>query len=249
MKVFWIILAVIGGIVGLCVAAFLLYVLTLVITSLFVKEKNYSKNKRIYRFVLDWSYYVCIGLCHIRVHVEGMEKVPKGRILNVSNHVSNFDPILTWGVFRKYRLAYVSKPSNFKVPFYGKIIRGCGFRPIDRENPRNAMATIKDCAELLKSGEFSIGIYPEGSRNFSEETLLPFHDGVFRIAQLADAPIVAITVKGTPAIHRDHYKKITHVYIKVVDVIMPDEAKVMSTHEISARVREKMLEDLGRGCV
>ena len=229
---------------GVCVAAFLAYVLTLVIASLFVKKKNYSKNKWFYRFILDWSYYVCIGICHIKVHVEGMEKVPAGRILNVSNHVSNFDPILTWGVFRKQRLAYISKPSNFNVPFYGKIIRGCCFRPIDRENPRNAIVTIKDCAELLKSGEVSVAVYPEGTRNFTEETLLPFHDGVFRIAQLADAPIVAITVKGTQSIHRDHYKKISHVYIKVVDVIMPDEAKAMSTHEISSRVREKMLEEL-----
>lgn len=229
---------------GICAAAFLTYVLTLIITSLFVKNKNYSENKRFYRFVLDWSYLVCVGVCHIKVHVEGMEKVPEGRILNVSNHLSNFDPILTWGVFRKYRLAYVSKASNFNVPFYGKIIRGCCFRPIDRENPRSAMVTIKECGELLKSGEVSIGIYPEGKRNFTNETLLPFHDGVFRIAQIADAPIVAITVKGTPAVHRNHYKKISHVYIKVVDVIPADEAKNMSTHEISARVRKKMLEDL-----
>lgn len=64
----------------------------------------------------------------IYIHTEGIDKIPKdGRFLFVSNHRSNFDPILTWYVLKDYDLAFISKAENFRIPIFGRIIRKCCF--------------------------------------------------------------------------------------------------------------------------
>ena len=117
----------------------------------------------------------------IRVYTSGLEKIPKNqKLMFVGNHRSNFDPIIEWLVLKPWDIAFISKGENFKIPFFGRIIRKCCFMPIDRENPRKALRTINKASDLLQSGEVSIGVYPEGTRSKTGE-LLPFHDGVFTL--------------------------------------------------------------------
>ena len=132
-------------ILGVLLALLLLYILFLGICCLFIDpDKAYEKNSPFYRFLLDSATAAAMKLLRIRVHVSGIEKIPKDtKVLFVSNHRSNFDPIITWYILKKWKIAFVSKPSNFKIPFFGRIIRKCCFMPIDRENPRNAIVTIQ----------------------------------------------------------------------------------------------------------
>ena len=74
---------------------------------------------------------------------------------------------------------------------------------IDRENPRNAMKTIIKASKLLQKGEVSVGVYPEGTRS-KECKLLPFHNGVFKIAQRADAPIAIVAISGTEKVSKNY---------------------------------------------
>ena len=77
--------------------------------------------------------------------------MPKNeRFLLVGNHISNFDSIVQWRVLRKERLAFISKESNFKIPFFGRLARRCCFLEIDRANPRNAVKTVEDAVEMIK---------------------------------------------------------------------------------------------------
>jgi len=127
----------------------ILYFLFLGICALLVRpEKRYTKDSPFYRFLLESATACALKLLRIHVHVSGMQKLPQGKkLLFVGNHRSNYDPLITWHVFKKWKLAFVSKPSNFRIPFFGRIIRKCCFLPIDRENPRNAMKTILAAAD------------------------------------------------------------------------------------------------------
>lgn len=73
---------------------------------------------------------------------------------------------------------------------------------IDRENPRNAIKTIEKAAQLIEKKEVSIAVYPEGTCG-KECVPLPFHNGVFKIAQKASVPIVVAAVQRTEQIHRN----------------------------------------------
>ena len=233
-----IVLYILGGLLALLI----LYVLFLGVCALLVSpDKTYEKNSPFYRFLLESATAVAIKLLRIRIHVSGMEKIPKDEtVLFVSNHRSNFDPLITWNALRPWKIAFVSKPENFKVPFFGRIIRKCCFLPIDRENPRKAIVTINKAAELLKAQEVSVGIYPEGTRSKKCE-LLPFHNGVFKIAQKAEAPIVVLCITGTQKISKRTPFQHTDVYLDVLDVFPTQGVKETKTEMIGTAVRHLIL--------
>ncbi len=205
------ILFVILGIIGLLAFLFIF----IGVCSLFAdRNKVYDKESKFFRFLLTYSTAIASVLIRIRLRVNGKEKLPKGRFLLVSNHRSKFDPILTWLAFGKYHIAFISKPENFKVPIYGRIIRKCCFMAIDRENPREALKTVNQAAKLMKNDEVSVGVYPEGTRNYGE------------------------------MIHKNYPLHSSKVEIDVLETIEADRVKSMTTAEIGDYVSNLMLENL-----
>lgn len=239
------VLKIIGFIILVILALLFIHLLFTFICSLFVKNKIYEKNSKLFRYILNTWTWIAIKIMRIKIITKGIDKVPKdSKVLFVGNHQSNFDPIITWKIFEKNNISYLSKGSNFKIPIFGKVVRKCCFLDIDRENSRNAIKSIVKASELIKKQEVSIGVYPEGTRNKTEELLLPFHNGVFKIAQKANCPIVIICVKGTNKIHKNYPLKKTIVELTVVDVIEATEVISLSSHEIGDRVNSKLLESL-----
>lgn len=238
-----ILLYILGGV--LCL--FLLYVLFLGICALLVNpNREYEKDSRFYRFLLNHATAWILGMLRVRVRVSGMEKLPKDqKILFVGNHRSNYDPIVTWYAFKKWRIAFVSKADNFRIPFFGRIIRKCCFMAIDRENPRNAIVTINQAAQLLKRQEVSVGIYPEGTRSKTCQ-LLPFHNGVFKIAQKAQVPVAVVSVVGTEKIAKRTPFRSTTVYLDVLEVISAADIQAAKTEQIGATVRSLIETNIDR---
>lgn len=235
-----ILLQILGGVLGLV----FFYVLFLTICALAVDpRREYENHSAFYRFLLDTATAAAMKLLRIRIHVTGREKLPEeGKLLFISNHCSNFDPLVTWYVFRKWRIAFISKKENFRIPIFGRFIRKCCFMAIDRENPRNALVTINKAADLLRREEVSVGIYPEGTRSKTGE-MLPFRNGAFKIAQKAGAGMVVLGLVGTQQIHKNTPFRRTDVYVDVLRVYAPEELKDLKTETIGAEVRRLILEN------
>ncbi|MCR5652974.1 MAG: 1-acyl-sn-glycerol-3-phosphate acyltransferase [Ruminococcus sp.] len=250
MHILFIFLNILMGIVFVVLGVVALLVLLFIfvgICSLFAdRNKVYDKESKFFRFLLTYSTAIARVLLRIKLDVRGMDKVPKGRFLLVSNHRSKFDPILTWLVFKKQHIAFISKESNFKVPIFGRIIRKCCFMAIDRENPREALKTINQAIKLIKNDEVSVGVYPEGTRNY-EEGLLPFHNAVFKIAVKAKVPIVILTVRGAYDIQKNYPWKRSVVRMDICEVMSADKVSGMKTGEIGDYVRDVMNKSLTEG--
>lgn len=151
---------------GCFVAANLVYVLLMFVCSLFAgPNRMYDRISPFYlALTLALDGWI-LALCRIKIHVEGLEKIPTdSEFLFVSNHRSNFDPMVQWWVLRRWPLAFVSKPSNMRKFVIGPFVRRCCFLPIDRENARNALTTINAAAGLIRSHVCSFAIYPEGTQ-------------------------------------------------------------------------------------
>lgn len=155
---------VIGWLLLGLLAIFAAYCLLLAVSALLVStKKEYRHDSPFYRWLLDSSIRLAVPILRIHVDVRGLEQLPQDTpVFFVGNHRSNFDPILTWYVLRKYRIGYLSKAENFRIPLYGRIIRRCGCTAIDRENPRNAVVTIRAAADRLQAAEGSVGRIPGG---------------------------------------------------------------------------------------
>ncbi len=183
----------------------------------------------------------------VRAEVNGMEKLPQeGRFLLVCNHRSMFDPIVTEYVLRKYRLAFITKPSNLEIPGISRLAVGAGFLAIDRENDREALKTILKAADFLRKDLCSMVVYPEGTRS-KTGVMGPFHAGSFKIAQRGNVPVVVAAIRGTEQVHRHFPFRPTHVTLDILDVIPAEEVKAITTQELSARSRALIEKDLEEG--
>ncbi len=232
-----------------CAAAFvlaflgfsLLYVLSAAVVSLFI-DTSWPRKKQnpLCRGYIARGGEMCCFYCNVRTHVSGLDKLPKdGRFLFVANHRSLFDPLALFHAMRDYNLAYISKPSNMKLPVLGSIAAGACFLPVNRENDREALKTILCAADYLKRDLCSICIYPEGTRSKTRE-LLPFHHGSFKIAQRANVPIAVAAVSGTDLVKKNILRRRTDVYIDILEVIPAEEVRAETTAALSDRAREEI---------
>ena len=225
-------------IVSIILGLALLYFLIPGFFALFVNpKKNYTKDSKLYRTLLNAASVIALKIMRVKVHVSGADKLPHGqKLLFVGNHRSNFDPIITWYALRDWKISYISKSGNFKIPIFGRIIRRCCFMTIDRESPRKAINTINQASELLKEQEVSVGVYPEGTRSKNGE-LLPFHSGVLRIAQKANASIAVVILKGTEKIHKNYPFHRTYVEMTIAEVIPSEQVSSTRSAELGDKVR------------
>lgn len=183
----------------------------------------------------------------VRPCIRGEEKLPRdSRFLFVCNHRSMFDPLMVMGFLPAWNIAFISKPSNLRIPLVGDIARTAGFLAIDRENDRNALKTILQAADYLKRDICSMGIYPEGTRSHTEQ-MLPFHRGSFKVAQRANVPLAIACVRGSEKLRQGFLLRPHTVYLDILEVLPAEQVKAMSTQELADYSREKIQACLDSG--
>lgn len=213
---------------------------TVLVVSLFIKRQDYDVHSRFCRGLLEFTTGWALFSLGVKIVVNGAEKLPEiGRFLMVANHVSNFDPLVMWYAFRGREIAFVSKPENFSIPGYGRLIRKCCFLAIDRSNARRAIRTIYRAANLLENDVVSIGVFPEGTRN-REGGLLPFHNGVFQIAQRAGVPLIDVVVRNTQDISTRAPWRTTRVVLDVLCVRSAEELSSVRSGELGEQIHAEM---------
>jgi 1-acyl-sn-glycerol-3-phosphate acyltransferase len=131
----------------------------------------------------------------VRVRVVGAERMdPAASVICMSNHQSNFDiPVLLGYLPVPFR--WLAKAELFKIPVFGRAMRGAGYIPIDRSDRPAAIESLRQAAAAIRGG-VSVVIFPEGTRS-PDGTLKPFKKGGFVMAIEAGVPIVPVAVRGT----------------------------------------------------
>jgi 1-acyl-sn-glycerol-3-phosphate acyltransferase len=112
----------------------------------------------------------------------------------VANHLSFLDiPLYACACSNTFR--FLAKEELVKVPLMGYVIKNLYITvkrgdKADRSRSLEKMkASLHDC--------ISVFLAPEGTRNKTEQPLLDFKDGAFRLAIAAQVPIAVLTVKNT----------------------------------------------------
>ncbi len=233
----WYLPIVIGIFIGLNIA----YLIFVYLFSLLLGKGENKREHPFLRRMTVRSVGWILNVLRIRVTLEGREMMPDEPVVLVSNHRSDFDPMVAMVAFSRRRLAYISKESNLRIPIAGAFVRRCWFLPIDRENPRRAIRTIKEGARLVREEGLDMGIYPEGTRSRTGGPL-PFKEGAFMMAKWAKAPIVVMTTEGTERIAGRVILHRNRVKLRIVEVISREEVEAGSVAELTARA-EKSLRD------
>ena len=174
--------------------------------------------------MVQWAFRVVLFICGTKVTVIGEENVPKDQaVLYIVNHKSYFDIIITYA--RCPRLTgYIAKSDMQNVPLLRIWMRRLHCLFIDRENVKEALKTILAAIDNIKNG-ISMCIFPEGTRNKTEEQMLPFKEGSFKIAEKTGCPIIPMAITNSADVLEDHMPRVkkTHVIVEYGKPIYPNE--------------------------
>ena len=232
--------------VGLLAAEILLFLIVLIVSTLFVNPKKLCEKPSAYfRFMLTQFCRIALRLGGVRIHTAGLEKLPRtGRFMLVCNHAFAFDPLIFYAVMPQAELAFLAKKELFSIFAVAPIMRKVLCLPLDRDNDREALKAILKAIQFIREDKASIAVFPEGGTNRTEAELLPFRNGAFKIAQKTQVPIVVCSLVNSRAIRDNMFRRRTDVYLDVLDVVAPDALAELRTAEIGDEVHAILLHGL-----
>lgn len=129
-----------------------------------------------------------------RVKVSGKENVPAtGPMLVCCNHIHIADPPILGLNLPRYPVYFLAKKELFKNKFVGRVFRGCGTIPVNRNGVSGT--GIKLSQSAFENGG-AIIIFPEGKRN-PAATLCQALPGAAYLATTFGVPILPAAILGT----------------------------------------------------
>ena len=218
------------------VILFLIFSIPILIAEWIIGKYNPDLKNRSTQAMVQWAFRGCSILAGVDLDVIGTENLPKDdAVLYVGNHSSYFDIVLTYLCFPG-PTGYVAKAEMSRLPLLSVWMKNIHCLFLNRDNIREGLKAIQKGIEELKSG-ISICIFPEGTRNTSPDTILPFHEGSFRMAEKAKCPIIPVSINNTSAVWEAHLHamKKAHVIIEFGAPIYPEtlsreERKFLGAH-------------------
>lgn len=137
-----------------------------------------------------------LGKLKIEIVVQNEEKIPQdGQYLLISNHRSVIDPLIIEVATQKSKIFghWISKKELYNSFFFGLFVRNAGTILLDRQQSQMASFFV-DIKNALSHGD-SIYIFPEGTRNKTDEEIAAFKDGSRLIAVKNRLNILPIYIK------------------------------------------------------
>lgn len=170
-----------------------------------------------------------------RIKYEGLENLPKGACIFMSNHQGYYDiPI-----FLKLNktLRWVSKKEVLRMVIVGQVLFMRGDVLVDRGNGASAKHMIETCKKNLDMGVGMV-IYPEGTRTKNGD-IGPFKAGGFLMAKQCGYPIVPSVIVGNWGCFKD--RKVAHGHkfiLRILPPITAEEIERTDTKTLMAKTEE-----------
>jgi len=138
-----------------------------------------------------------LNTLNITVKIDNFEKLPnEGQYLILANHKSIIDPPIVETALKDTEIfgPWISKKELYNSFFFGLFVRNAGSILLDREKSQMS-GFFADVKKAVKRGE-SIFIFPEGTRNKTDEPLTKFKEGSRIIALKNRLPILPLYIKS-----------------------------------------------------
>jgi 1-acyl-sn-glycerol-3-phosphate acyltransferase len=127
----------------------------------------------------------------------GVEHLPAGGFVAVSNHLSYTDPFTLAHFLVDHGIPprFLAKEEVFDIPLAGRIVRGARQIPV-RRNSADAAKALQAAVDAVSAGE-CVAVYPDGTLT-RDPDLWPMagKTGAARIALTTGAPVVPIAQWG-----------------------------------------------------
>ena len=174
---------------------FLVTFLIIFIPSMLTRLVDEPKGQRYFIAISKLWMNVWLFLVGCSVKVKGKEHFAKGRsYIVVFNHNALLDVPLS-APYVPGANKTIAKTSFAKVPLFGSFYKK-GSVLVDRKNERSRSKSFDTMKKVLANG-MHMCIYPEGTRNRSDQPIKQFYDGAFRLAIATQKEIIPCIITGT----------------------------------------------------
>ncbi len=176
--------------------------LPLYLVAFILRKANPLVMHRFAQGFVSIVFKCALALAGTSYRVIGLSNVPKDQaVLYVANHRGFADVAITYGLLPG-PTSYIAKKEIKKAIGIAQwmYFLNCFF--LDRDDIREGLNMVLFSIERIKSG-YSIFIAPEGTRN-PTDTMLPFKEGSFKIAQKTGCLIVPVVLNNTEDVLEAH---------------------------------------------
>lgn len=188
---------------------------------------------------------LALALNMVRVKVNGIENLPEGPVIFMSNHQSNFDILsLLHGI--PNQLHWIAKKELFKIPVFGPSMLRGGYIPLDRGDGRKALQSMDEAADMIRNG-MSVAMFPEGTRS-TDARLLPFKRGGFILARKSGVPVIPVTINGSGRVNPPNRIRLysgeislmLHPPVTIPDGVRRSEAESWMMEQVRSRIESAL---------
>lgn len=158
------------------------------------------------------------------------------------NHQSMFDIFAL--CILPFNFLWFAKHSLYKIPIFGLILKLVGSVPVDRSSLKKSYNSFKTAEDIVKKNR-SVLFFPEGTRN-TDNKLLPFKTGGFRLAITTGKKIVPISILGSGKIQKRGEFTIIPGTIKIIisPPIATDRYSMKEKGKLMNKVKEAIEKNL-----
>lgn len=211
----------------------------------FVLERIKSSekyNESLYKVANGWANHI-LKVIGISVSVKGIENLPEGNCLVVSNHQSNSDFLILMAKLNKH-MGFMAKKEMLKLHIVGSWMKAIHCVFIDREDIRESLKAINKGIDNIENG-YSMVVFPEGTRSKSHN-LGEFKKGSMKMATKTTVPIVPIVLDNTFKVFEENNGQLKSAKVSM-SILKPINVKELTKEEknnLAEIVREKIEAEL-----
>jgi 1-acyl-sn-glycerol-3-phosphate acyltransferase len=179
-----------------------------------------------------------LNALNIKVKVLNPQKIPQdGQYLLASNHKSIIDPPIIELALEDSNIfgLWISKKELYNNPFFGIFVRNAGSVLVDRDK-KSMGGFFKDIKKGVESG-CSIFIFPEGTRNKTEQSIGEFKEGYRLISLKNRLPILPIYIKTDARVALQNALKDDKTP-QIIEVELGDIIDYRSKDDLSSKYKE-----------
>ena len=160
----------------------------------FAAPREYFSRQRWHNQIIAVSLVWFLGLVWFRYYLKGREKLPpKGkRFVMVANHNSNWDPPTVAMAVSWRPIAFMAKKELFEGGFNRWLHIALAAFPVNRQKLEKK--TIKTALTVMRETDWTLCLFPEGTRHHDPDTLGEIKTGAVSLAKMGGLPILPIGI-------------------------------------------------------
>lgn len=163
---------------------------------------------------------ITMAACFAPLRVRGLERLPEGACIVVSNHASYLDGLVMTAALPP-RFTFVVQDGAARWPYVGLVIRRMGVSFVNRSSARAGARQTRELISRLEAGE-SLTVFAEGTFT-GPPGLLAFRKGAFLMAAKAGVPVAPAVIRGTRRFLGGdvHWLRHSRIEIEIFEPIAP----------------------------